>query len=131
MSKSVQKDFNVVYNNKAPSLMYDITDVSPVVKTWFNKKLPNASTVEEMLKRPTRYSFYITELIPKATSCKRHICYYDNEESAKEAHKKAVLAFYDQQTKPILKRIERNKTRLSLAEQEKIINIHNNFKPGC
>lgn len=130
MSKSIQRDYTITYNNKSASLMYDIKDVSPVVKTWFNKKLENPKTVEEMLKRPVRYVFYITELIPKATSCKRHVCYYDSEKLANEAHKKAVLAFYDQQTKPILKRIEKNKSKLSTLEQERIIDIQNSFKPN-
>lgn len=127
MSKAIQSGYYMEYDNKIPSLSYDIKDVSPIVKTYYNKKLKNAKTVEEMLSRPVRYVFYVTELIPNATSCKRHTCYYDSEKSAKEAHQKAVLAFYDQMTKPMLKRLER-KNRLTFKEQNKILEIQNTFK---
>ena len=127
MSKTVQAGYNFEYNNKSPSLMYDIKDVSPIVKTYYNKKLKNAKTVEEMLSRPVRYVFYITELTPNATSCKRHTCYYDSEKVAKEEHKKAVLAFYDQMNKPLLKRLER-KAKLTLKEQARILDIQSIFK---
>ena len=127
MSKAIQSGYYMEYDNKIPSLSYDIKDVSPIVKTYYNKKLKNAKTVEEMLSRPVRYVFYVTELIPNATSCKKHTCYYDSKKLAEEAHKKAVLAFYDQMTKPMLKRLER-KTKLTQREQNKIVDIQNRFK---
>lgn len=127
MSKAVQVGYNTEYNNKSPSLIYDIKDVSPIAKTYYNKKLKNAKSKEEMLSRPVRYVFYVTELIPNATSCKKHVCYYDSEKLAEEEHKKAVLAFYDQLTKPVLKRLER-KNQLTFKEQNKILEIQSKFK---
>ena len=66
-----------------------------------------------------RYYFDITVNGGGLSSAYKHLCYFDNKDQAENIHKDLCLKYYDQETKPFLKKIA-SKHFLTYKDKEKI-----------
>ena len=100
----------IVHTNDLPKIKTKIVNLSNICRYIDTKNKRN---------NQDRYYFDVTVNGGGLSSAYKHLYYFDNKDQAENSHKDLCLKYYDQETKPFLKKIA-SKHFLTYKDKEKI-----------
>ena len=100
----------IVHTNDLPKIKTKIVNLSNICRYIDAKNKRN---------NQDRYYFDVTVNGGGLSSAQKHLYYFDNKDQAENSHKDLCLKYYDQETKPIHKKIA-SKHFLTYKDKEKI-----------
>ena len=100
----------IVHTNDLPKIKTKIVNLSNICRYIDAKNKRN---------NQDRYYFDVTVNGGGLSSAYKHLYYFDNKDQAENSHKDQCLKYYDQETKPFLKKIA-SKHFLTYKDKEKI-----------
>ena len=100
----------IVHTNDLPKIKTKIVNLSNICRYIDAKNKRN---------NQDRYYFDVTVNGGGLSSAYKHLYYFDNKDQAENSHKDLCLKYYDQETKPFLKKIA-SKHFLTHKDKEKI-----------
>lgn len=127
MSKLVGYKQRQEHFNSIPKIESEINELSSIGTCRYDPKAYKTANIEDFLKRPLKYNFDITVKNKDTMSLFQHSCYFDTKEEAEKIHKKLRIKYFDQLTKPYLKKLSSNTKNISTFDQDDILNIFKKF----
>ena len=100
----------IIHTNDLPKIKTKIVNLSNICRYIDTKNKRN---------HQDRYYFDVTVNGGGLSSAYKHLYYFDNKDQAENSHKDLCLKYYDQETKPFLKKIA-SKHFLTYKDKEKI-----------
>lgn len=104
--------------NEFPSALTRIQQVNTLGQTKYDPNLPPVTTIEEMEKRPTRFSFSVYLKNTSVSALPSHFYVFDDKKSAEKAYKHCMRQWIDEQLEPYRELVKKGKS-LSMTQIER------------
>lgn len=126
-TKELYKQVIVHSNERLSDFPYALAKVSDIIETRADRSLPPAESIEELMKRKPRYTFYVHLKNKSIEALPLHQFIYDKKDDATKVHRHYMETWINELIEPYRKKVASGR-KLTLDEIDKCEQIQNMLK---